>query len=108
VASLAARVGATAAPGQVLVRVGDPAAWEFVSRELDESGVARVVVGARATVTLDGLPGVRLEGTVARIGAFGESRQGGIVYEVVVVPSGEVPAGVRWNMTATIAIEAGG
>lgn len=108
VASLPARVGATAAPGQVLVRVGDPSAWEFVSRELDESGIARVAVGARAVVTLDGLPDVRLEGTVARAGAYGESRQGGIVYEVVVVPSGEVPDGVRWNMTATIAIEVGG
>ena len=108
VASLPARPSATAAPGQVLARVGDPSAWEFVSTELDESGIARVAVGARAVVTLDGLPDAQVEGTVARIGAYGEARQGGIVYEVVVVPSGEVPDGVRWNMTATIAIAVGG
>lgn len=41
-------------------------------------------------------------------GAYGESRQGGIVYDVVVAPAGDVPDGVRWNMTSTIATEVGG
>jgi multidrug resistance efflux pump len=90
----------------VLARVADPSAWTFIANELDESGIARVAVGAAATVTLDGIPGVRIEGTVARAGSYGEARQGGIVYEVVVVPTGDVPDGVRWNMTATISIEA--
>ena len=40
-------------------------------------------------------------------GAYGESRPGGIVCEVVVVPAGDVPDGVRWNMTTTVAIEVG-
>jgi HlyD family secretion protein len=107
VASLPVSVGQAVQPGQVLARVADGAAWEFVANELDESGIARVAVGAGATVTLDGLPGVRIPGTVARVGAYGEARQGGIVYEVVVVPGEDVPDGVRWNMTATISIEAG-
>jgi HlyD family secretion protein len=107
VAALPATVGEVVQPGQVLVRVAEPGAWEFVANELDESGIARVKVGAPATVTLDGVPGVRIAGTVARMGSYGVARQGGIVYEVVVVPTGEVPDGVRWNMTATIAIEAG-
>ncbi len=34
--------------------------------------------------------------------------EGGIVYEVVVVPAGDVPDGVRWNMTTTVAIKVGG
>jgi HlyD family secretion protein len=107
VASLPVLVGEVVQPGQVLVRVADPGAWEFVANELDESGIARVKVGAPATVTLDGVPGVRIPATVARAGSYGVARQGGIVYEVVVVPTGEVPDGVRWNMSATIAIEAG-
>ena len=108
VASLLVREGALVSPGQVLVRLADESAWEFVATELDESGIAGVKVGAPATVTLDGVPGTSIPGTVARIGAYGESRQGGIVYEVVVVPSGDVPDGVRWNMTATVAIKVGG
>ncbi len=106
VASLPAGVGQVVQPGQVLVRVADPSSWEFIATELDEGGIARVRTGAPATVVLDGLPGVTIPGTVARIGSFGEVRQGGIVYEVVVVPTGEVPDGVAWNMTATISIAA--
>ncbi len=108
VAALPVREGALAAPGQVVVRLGDESAWEFVATELDESGIAGVRQGAEATITLDGIPGASIPGTVARIGGYGESRQGGVVYEVVVVPDGEVPDGVRWNMTTTIAIKVGG
>lgn len=108
VASLPVREGALVLPGQVLVRVADESAWEFLVTELDESGIAGVKVGAAATVTLDGVPGTSIPGMVARIGAYGESRQGGIVYEVVVVPTGDVPDGVRWNMTTTVAIKVGG
>jgi multidrug resistance efflux pump len=107
VASIPAGAGQVVQPGQVLVRLADPSSWEFVATELDEGGIARVRTGAPATVVLDGLPGVTIPGTVARVGSFGEVRQGGIVYEVVVVPTGDVPDGVAWNMTATIAIAAG-
>ena len=105
VASLAAAVGQRVNPGQVVVRIADTSAWEFVTTDLDESAIARIAVGDAASVTLDGVPGVEIPATVARIGTFGESRQGGIVYEVVVTPDGAVPDGTRWNMTATIAIE---
>jgi len=107
VASVEATVGQQVSPGQVLVRIADITAWEFETSDLDESGIARIAVGDPATVTLDGIPGVEIPASVTHIGAFGESRQGGIVYRVVVTPTGEVPDGVRWNMTATIAIEGG-
>ncbi len=107
VVAIPAVAGSTASPGQVLVRIADVSAWEFVTTELDESGIDRVRLGAAAAVSLDGVPGTRIEGTVARIGGYGSRRQGGIVYEVVVVPTGEVPDGVHWNMTATITIKVG-
>jgi multidrug resistance efflux pump len=62
------------------VRLADLTSWEFIATELDEGGIARVRTGAPATVVLDGLPGVTIPGTVARVGSFGEVRQGGIVY----------------------------
>ena len=105
VASLGATVGQQVTPGQVLVRIADTTAWDFETTDLDESGIARIAIGDPATVTLDGVPGIEIPATVTRIGTFGESRQGGIVYRVVVAPTGDVPDGVRWNMTATIAIK---
>lgn len=105
VASLAATVGRQAGPGQILVRIAGIGAWEFETTDLDESAIARIAVGDAATVTLDGVPGVSIPATVARIGSFGESRQGGIVYQVVATPNGTVPEGIRWNMTATISIK---
>ncbi|HYO44225.1 MAG TPA: HlyD family efflux transporter periplasmic adaptor subunit [Candidatus Limnocylindrales bacterium] len=108
VAALAVQEGSRVSPGQVLVRLADESAWEFVATELDESGIAGIRPGGEATITLDAIPGVIIPGTVARIGAYGESRQGGVVYEVVVVPVGEVPDAVRWNMTTTIALKVGG
>ena len=107
VASLGASVGQQVTPAQVLVRIADTTDWTFETTDLDESGIARIAVGDPATVTLDGVPGVEIPGTVTRIGTFGESRQGGIVYRVVVTPTGDVPDGIRWNMTATIAIKGG-
>jgi len=107
VASISATVGQQVSPGQVLVRVADTTAWEFKTTDLDESGIARIAVGDPATVTLDGVPGEQIEATVVRVGTYGEDRQGGIVYEVVVAPDGNVPDGIRWNMTATIEILAG-
>lgn len=107
VASISATVGQQVSPGQILVRVADTSAWEFETTDLDQSGIARIAVGDRAKVTLDGVPGEQIEATVVRVGTYGEDRQGGIVYQVVVAPDGAVPGGIRWNMTATIEILAG-
>ena len=107
VASLDARAGEQVAAGIPLVRIADTSDWEFVTTDLDESGIARIRVGDPATVVLDGVPEEQIAGTVARIGTFGENRQGNIVYQVVVTPDGPVPDGVRWNMTATIQVGSG-
>jgi multidrug resistance efflux pump len=107
VASLDARAGEQVAAGIPLVRIVDPSDWEFVTTDLDESGIARIRVGDPATVILDGVPGEQIPGTVARVGTYGEDRQGSIVYQVVVTPDGPVPDGVRWNMTATIQVSSG-
>jgi len=97
-------VGERVAPGAVLVRLADLSAWRFESSDLSETSVARVRVGAPATVTIDGLPGVEVAGAVESVGGFGSSVQGDIVFPVIVAPTGDVPAGLRWNMTVTMEI----
>ena len=104
VASLDARVGERAAPGVVLVRVADTTGWRIETTDLDETTVARVAVGAPVTITFDGLPDARVDGTVTSVALFGTSVQGDIVYRAIVKPA-TVPEGLRWNMTATVTVK---
>jgi HlyD family secretion protein len=105
VASLDARVGERAAPGVVLVRVADTAGWRIETTDLDETTVARVAVGAPVTITFDGLPDVAVDGTVRSVALYGSNAQGDIVYRAVVEPA-SIPDGLRWNMTATVTVDA--
>jgi multidrug resistance efflux pump len=105
VASLDARVGERAAPGVPLVRIADTSGWRIETSDLDETTVARVAVGAPATINFDGLPDARVDGTVTSVALFGTSAQGDVVYRAIVTPS-SVPDGIRWNMTATVTVDA--
>jgi multidrug resistance efflux pump len=98
-------VGDLVQPGAPVVRLADLSGWRFETSDLSETSIARVREGAPATVTVDGLPGVEIPGTVESVGAYGASTQGDITFRVVVAPAGEVPEGLRWNMTTTIEIE---
>ncbi len=92
-------------PGVVAVRIADLSGWRFETTDLSETSIARVREGAPVKVTVDGLPGVEIAGTVESVGSYGEARQGDIVFRVVAAPSGAVPEGLRWNMTSTLEIE---
>ena len=107
VASIDTEAGGSVSPGIVVVRLADTGSWTFETVEVDEAVVGDVVVGAAATVRLDGLPDVDIPGTVTRVGAYGYELQGDVRFTVTVEPTGEVPDGIRWNMTATIRIATG-
>lgn len=106
VASLDARVGETVAPGTVVARVADPSGWRFETTDLDETSVSRIAVGAAATVSLDAFPDTIIDGRVASISPFGTSSTGDIVFTVIIEPTGALPEGLRWNMTASATIDA--
>ncbi len=106
VASLDGRVGETVAPGTIVARVADPAGWRFETTDLDETSVGRITEGASATVSLDAFPDAVIEARVASIAPFGDAETGDIVYTVVLEPTGSVPEGLRWNMTASATIDA--
>ena len=84
-------------PGDVTIRVE----WSSVNYK---DGLAATPEG-RVVRAFPMVPGVDLAGTVESVGGYGASSQGDIVYRVVVAPSGQVPAGLRWNMTVTIEID---
>ena len=106
VASLDAAVGETVSAAGPVVRIADPSGWRFETIDLDEAAIGRLAVGAKATVTVDAFEDVEIPATVASIAPFGVSSAGDIVYTVVLEPTGAVPDGLRWNMTASANIEA--
>jgi HlyD family secretion protein len=102
--TLDVRPGEQIAPATVLAHLADLTAMQVETTNLTEISVDRVKEGAAATLAFDGVPGLELNGKVARIKSFGESRQGDIVYTVVVIPD-QQDARLRWNMTAQVTIK---
>lgn len=100
------RVGEYAGPGTVVAAVADLSGWQVETTDLTELHVARIANGDRATVRLDGVPGLELIGRVIAVQDFGVNRMGDITYKVVVALDRQDPR-LRWNMTAAVAIEAG-
>ena len=60
--------------------------------------------GQPATVALDALPGVKLNGTIQSIGQTYTENQGDVVYEVTILLTDTHPA-MRWGMTAAVTFE---
>jgi membrane fusion protein (multidrug efflux system) len=104
VVGIEAAVGQRVGAGVPLIRIADLGGWTFETTDLSETAIARVVEGASAVVTVDGLPDVEIAATVTSAGEYGAARQGDVVFRVVAEPTGEVPDGLRWNMTVTIEI----
>ncbi len=87
--------------GVAVARLSDPSAWLVETTDLIELNVARVWVGMPATVRFDALPDIELFARVVEIKAFGENRQGDIVYPVLLRIE-QLDARMRWNMTASV------
>ena len=100
------RSGRRSRPPRPVARIADTSAWRFETIDLDEAAIGRLAVGATATVNVDAFETVDIPAKVESIAPFGESSAGDIVYTVVLVPTGDVPQGLRWNMTASAQIEA--
>ena len=104
VAEVVPSSGDVVTAGAPLVRLAGDGGWIFETTDLTQDEVAGISLDAAASVTLDGFPQTRIEGTVTRIGAYGEDRQGDVVFTVVIEPTSDVPPGVRWNMLASAEI----
>lgn len=96
--------GEYAAPGSVVVRLADTSNWRIETTDLTELNIVNVTEGTPVTATFDAVPGLELAGRVSRITPFGDTKQGDIVYTVIVTPDQQDPR-LRWNMTAKVTIE---
>jgi len=104
VAWVGPKVGEFVAPGAPVVRVGDLSVWRVETTDLTELNIVSVKPGHLVKITLDAIPGLKLTGRVSEIKPFGENRFGDIVYTVVITLDTQDPR-LRWNMTASVAIE---
>ncbi len=90
-------------PGQAVIVIGDLNHLQVETTDLNEVDAARIHVGSVATVSFDALPEVIVQGTVVSISPKA-SPGTGVNYTVIIALS-EIPAGLRWDMTAFIDIE---
>jgi len=105
IASLDAQVGELVSPGVPVVWLADLSAWRIETDDLTELSVVRVREGDVVTISFDAIPDLELAGKVLRIEEIGETKMGDITYTVVIAPSEHDPR-LRWNMTASVVIEA--
>ncbi len=106
VASVDIDPGEYALAGTAVMRLADTSAWHIETTDLTELNIANVREGLPATLTFDAVPDLELSGKVANIKPYGDTRQGDIVYTVIVKPDQQDPR-LKWNMTAKVAIETG-
>ena len=95
------RAGQYVNAGTPLVMIG-AAPLHIETTDLSEKDVAGIAIGSKAQVSFDALPGVKADGTVSQI-APKSSKTTGVNYTVT-IELGEIPAGLRWGMTALVEV----
>jgi len=90
-------------PGQPVLLLADLDHLLVETTDLGEIDVAQINIGETAIITFDALPEEVVEGTVTSI-APKASQGSGVNYRVILEMS-EVPAALRWGMTAFVDIE---
>jgi HlyD family secretion protein len=90
-------------PGQPVLLLADLEHLQIETTDLGEIDVAQIQVGDVATVTFDALPDVVISGVIQSIAPKAAAGSG--VNYTVVLEMDEIPAALRWGMTAFVDIE---
>jgi HlyD family secretion protein len=86
-----------------VARIADFSNWQVETTDLTELNIVNIREGDLASLTFDAIPAVELSGKVSKIKPYGNTKQGDIVYTVVVTLD-QQDARLRWNMTAKVTI----
>jgi len=103
VSELNVRAGEFVSPELPILVVADLGHLRVDTTDLNEIDVARVKTGDTVKVTFDALPDVVVTGTIRLISP--KSSEGSGVNYTVIVDLAEIPANLRWGMTAFVDIE---
>jgi len=99
------KIGDTVNPGQPVMTLATLAQLRARTKDLTELDVVRLSEGQSATVTVEALPDLQLSGKVVCIELQAEDYRGDVVYPVI-IELDDIPAELRWGMTALVEIEA--
>lgn len=90
-------------PGQPVMLLADLEHLQIETTDLGEIDVAQIQVGEVATITFDALPDVVANGVITSIAPKAAAGSG--VNYTVILKMDEIPANLRWGMTAFVDIE---
>jgi multidrug resistance efflux pump len=88
-------------PAQPVITLADFSSWYVETSDLAETDVVKIKTGQTAWVTLDSLPGVKMEGVVDHI-ADGSTEKGGDVVYKIKVRLLQPDERLRWGMTTNV------
>ena len=104
IADLPGDVGDVVVNGEPLVTLATLDQLQIETTDLGELDVMGVEVGEPAVVTLDAMPDQPLAARVVRVDRQGIDYLGDVVYPVTLELGEPAPDGLRWGMTAEVAI----
>jgi multidrug efflux pump subunit AcrA (membrane-fusion protein) len=104
IALVAVDAGQVIGPGLTVASIADLQSWEAETDDLGEVDVVKVQPGQSASITLDALPGVMLNGTVTSITPRAENKRGDVTYTVKIALEQPDPR-LRWGMTAQVELQ---
>ena len=90
-------------PGQPVLLLADLHHLQIETTDLGEIDVAQIQVGDVASITFDALPDIVVSGVIQSIAPKAAAGSG--VNYTVVLEMDEIPAALRWGMTAFVDIE---
>ncbi|MCX6066086.1 MAG: efflux RND transporter periplasmic adaptor subunit, partial [Chloroflexi bacterium] len=106
VCNLDVRVGEWVVPGLSILQLGDLDSLRVETTDLSEIDAARVHSQDVVAVTFDALPDVTVQGTILWVAS--KSADGSGVNYTAVISLENIPAELRWGMTAFADIEVSG
>jgi HlyD family secretion protein len=102
-AELTVNVGEMVGPGARVASLADLSQWQVETDDLNETDVINVGPNAPATITVDALPGVSLNGQVKSIVPRSTVKRGDVTYTTKVTITDPDPR-LKWGMTASVDI----
>ena len=88
-----------------VIRLGDLSRLRVRTEDLGEGDVNLVRVGQPVRVSIDALPELTFQGTVASIAPFASERLGDKVYDVLIDLDLPADSGLRWGMGTFVEIQ---
>jgi multidrug resistance efflux pump len=88
--------------GQPVITLADPNSYQIETTDLSELDLHKIAVSDPATITLDALPGLTLQGKVSQIAL--KATPGIEVTYQVVISLDDMPLELRWGMSAFVKI----